>query len=86
MTAETVLTDGQIVEIARSLRWQTQYNEINDNAVELARAIELAVLQSSEIRQLREAAEELADWAEHEVGAEPELTPGLQAIRSLLSK
>lgn len=84
MNAEKVLTDGQIVEIARSLRWQTQYSEINDNAVELARAIEHAVLQSSEIKQLREAAEELAGWAKHEVGAEPELTSGLQAIRALI--
>lgn len=31
-----------------------------------------------------EAAKQLADWAEFEVGAEPELTPGLQALRALL--
>lgn len=36
--------------------------------------------------RLREAAQMLADWAEHEVGAEPDLTPGLAEIRAALAQ
>jgi len=38
------------------------------------------------VREALKAAKELADWAEHEVGVDPELTPGLQAIRALIPK
>lgn len=56
MITEAVLPEDRIVEIARSLCWQTRYSEIKDNAVELARAIEQAVLQSPEIqRAIRDA-------------------------------
>ena len=41
--------------------------------------------QAAEIARLREAAKMLADWAEHEVGAEPSLTPGLTEVRAALS-
>ena len=41
---QPVLTDQRIVDIARELRWQTKYDEIRDNAVELARAVEREVL------------------------------------------
>lgn len=40
------LTDDQIVGIARRLRWQVQYDEIRDNAVELARAVIRAELDT----------------------------------------
>lgn len=32
------------------------------------------------------AARALADWAEHEAGADPDLTPGLAAVRAILSQ
>lgn len=40
----------------------------------------------AKMQELIDAAKALADWAEHEVGAWPELTPGLQAIRALIPK
>lgn len=42
--------------------------------------------QQREIARLREAAKMLADWAEHEVGAEPDLTPGLAEARAALAQ
>ena len=36
------------------------------------------------VRELQAAAKDLADWAEHDVGAWPELTPGLKEIRALI--
>uniref|UniRef100_UPI00333FA35C hypothetical protein n=1 Tax=Castellaniella defragrans TaxID=75697 RepID=UPI00333FA35C len=42
--------------------------------------------QAAEIARLREAAQKLADWAEHEVGAEPDLTPGLAEVCAALAQ
>lgn len=36
--------------------------------------------------RLREAAQMLADWAEHEVGADPSMTPGLAEVRAALAQ
>ncbi|MEQ4616522.1 MAG: hypothetical protein ABN482_00565 [Corticimicrobacter sp.] len=41
-----VLTEEKIIEIARALRWQTQYAEVKENAIELARAIERAAIEA----------------------------------------
>jgi len=38
------------------------------------------------ISRLREAGRALADWCEHEVGADLELTPGLEEIRQALAR
>lgn len=35
---------------------------------------------------LRAASQRLADWCEHEVGADPELTPGLAEVRAALAQ
>lgn len=46
-----------------------------------------AVLElKAERDRLRAAAQMLADWAEHEVGAEPDLTPGLAEVRAALAQ
>ena len=52
----------------------------------LSDAVSQADAQAAEIARLREAAEILADWAEHEVGAEPDLTPGLAEVRAALAQ
>lgn len=46
-----------------------------------------AVLElKAERDRLRAAAQMLADWAEHEVGAGPDLTPGLSEARAALTQ
>lgn len=55
------------------------------------RAVQLVAVEDmdamlAERDRLREAAQMLADWAEHEVGAEPELTPGLAEVRAALTQ
>jgi hypothetical protein len=62
VTTETVLHEPHIIEIARSLNWQIQYREVEENSIELARAIEQAVLQSPEIQALRTNAERCAKY------------------------
>jgi len=49
-------------------------------------SIEQAKKLEAERSGLRNAAQMLADWAEHEVGAEPDLTPGLAEVRAALAQ
>jgi len=57
-----VLTDDRIAEIARSLRWQTQYAEIRENALELGRAVEREVRRVLADREGRQDAIDANRW------------------------
>ena len=55
MTTETKLTDEQVRDIIEDIAWPNE--EIFKFAVKVARAIEQAMLQSTEIQELRKDAE-----------------------------
>lgn len=71
--------DAQTAEIAKANSQVERWKKVAESAEDRAQ------VAADEIDRLRDAAQMLADWAEHEVGAEPDLTPGLAEVRAALS-
>lgn len=72
--------DAQAAEMAEARSQIDRWKKAAESAEDRAQAA------ADEIDRLRDAAQMLADWAEHEVGAGPDLTPGLAEVRAALAQ